>query len=267
MPSNNQKKAVEHLQGIIDLCKSIEAKGRDPFTVNVDEIISAIKKHLGDWKSFEELCLDAEAVDGLSSLITLQSDWIKDRSTSLYRDPFLLGGIIKKASNEKIAEVFLKSWHPIVELEQMSAELLLLAMRYWKGLVPIDERWKKQENVSTPLGFISKEELVKNKIISEKTFKTELNELWNELKQSAESGDISYYVFIYANTFIETIKRAYLTSFLITYGYAALRFHDPENEIYIQPIKVHKEKLDSKVQSISIPISVNIDDWKKSKVR
>lgn len=265
MSSRDRKKAVEHLQGIIDLCNSIEAKGRDPFTVDVDEVISAIKKHLGDWKSFEELCLDAEAVDGLSSLIKLQSDWIKDRSTSLYRDPFLLGGIIKKAPNEKIAEVFLKAWHPIVELEQMSAEMLLLAMQYWKGLLPIDERWKKQENVSTPIGFISREELVRNKIISEKTFNTELNELWNELKQDAESGEIRYQDFIYADTFIETIKRAYLTSFLITYGYAALKFHESENEIYIQPIKAPKGKLDSKIQSISIPISISMDDWRKSR--
>lgn len=263
MSSKDRKRAVEQLQKIIELSKSIEERGKNPFAVDIDEIISTLKTHFRGWKSFEELCLDAEAVDSLSSIIKLQSDWIKDRSTYLYRDPFLLLDIIKKVSNEKITEVFLGAWHPIVELEQISAEMLLAALKYWKNLLPLDERWREPETISTQVGLVSKDELVKSRILAEKTFKDELNELWNELKHISQ--EIRYRDFVYKGTFAETVRRAYLTSFLITYGYAELIFHSTDAEIYIKPLQEPKGKFDSKIQNVSIPITISMEDWLKWK--
>jgi len=91
MPKHEQKKlGRERLERIIDLCKSVEARGLDPFLVDVESIIPIIREYFPEWKSPEELSLDAVTVHQIASAITLQSDWIKHRSTSLYTDPFLI---------------------------------------------------------------------------------------------------------------------------------------------------------------------------------
>jgi hypothetical protein len=48
LPSKRQKKkhGEEHLQSIINLCKSIEDKGIDPFLVEIDDVIGIIQEYL-----------------------------------------------------------------------------------------------------------------------------------------------------------------------------------------------------------------------------
>ena len=74
------------------MMKGIEAHTVDPFLLNVDEIIRIVQEYFPEWDQPEELNLDAEAIHHLASVIKLQSEWVKQRSTSLYTDPFLLGG-------------------------------------------------------------------------------------------------------------------------------------------------------------------------------
>jgi hypothetical protein len=92
----------------------------------------------------EDLCLDAETIHRLASVIKLQSEWVKHRSTSLYTDPFLLEEKITRIDKRReMVEVFLKAWHPIVELEQISLHSLAESIRYWESLLPLKERWKE----------------------------------------------------------------------------------------------------------------------------
>ena len=87
----NQKKiGKERLQRIIEMMKGIEDHTLDPFLLNVDEIIRIIQEHFPDWDQPEELNLDSEAIHHLASVVKLQSEWVKQRSSSLYTDPFLL---------------------------------------------------------------------------------------------------------------------------------------------------------------------------------
>jgi len=71
--------------------------------------------------------LDSEAINRLASVIRLQSDWIRHRSTSLYTDPFLIEEKLRKLSRESLARLFLNAWHPIIELEQVSSHSLIEA--------------------------------------------------------------------------------------------------------------------------------------------
>ncbi len=86
----------EQLQGIIDLCRSIEDRSLDPFLVDVEDVIEIIREYFPEWKSMDEFNLDAEAVNRLASVIKLQSDWVRHRSTSLYTDPFILEKKLRK---------------------------------------------------------------------------------------------------------------------------------------------------------------------------
>ncbi|MEM4701737.1 MAG: hypothetical protein QXZ51_06300, partial [Candidatus Bathyarchaeia archaeon] len=80
----------ERLQRVIEMCKAVEERSLDPFLVDVNEIIRVVREFFPEWEQPEDLCLDAEAINRLASVIRLQSEWVKHRSTSLYTDPFLL---------------------------------------------------------------------------------------------------------------------------------------------------------------------------------
>jgi len=256
---------LEQLQRIIELCKSVEERGLDPFLVDVDDIIEIIRRYFPKWDKPEQLCLDAEALNRLASVIKLQGEWVKHRSTSLYTDPFLLEEKIRKLDIETIVEIFLKSWRPIVEFEQISPHSLAEAMNYWKELLPLDERWKNIEAQIIEAGVSTREELIEQRLLEEKTFTERVEALWNELKERVGGeGKIRYWDFIGADTFKETVQRAYLTSFMVTHGYAKLEIYPLEDEVYIKP----NEKpvpLTKKKRVVSIPFPISREDWIKWK--
>ncbi|MBN1245617.1 hypothetical protein JXA31_08490 [Candidatus Bathyarchaeota archaeon] len=258
----------EKLQRIIEMCTAIENRTVDPFLLDVDNIIKVVKEYFPQWEEADEFNLDSEAIHHLASVIKLQSEWVKHCSTSLYTDPFLLEEKITQASKEEMLSVFLKAWHPLVELEQLSIHSLAEAMRYWDGLVPLKERWLDLDVQEVAMGTASRDELVQQRVLGDKFFSEELEGYWRELKEKVKEkgvgGKIFYWDFVGADTYEDTVERAFLTSFLITYGYATLEIHPLEEEIFIKPFdKPNTEILTQ--QSISIPIAVTYESWQKWK--
>ncbi|MGB9960339.1 MAG: hypothetical protein ACPLKQ_07470 [Candidatus Bathyarchaeales archaeon] len=258
----------ERLQHIIEMCRSVEERALDPFLVNVDEIIKIVREYFPNWEQPEDLCLDAEAIHRLASVVKLQSEWVKHRSTSLYADPFLLEEKIRRAKREEMVAVFLHAWHPIVEMEQISIHSLKEAVRYWESLPPLSERWKEFPQPEIEAGSTTREELIKQRILREKAFTEELENFWKELKEQVKArgveGKIRYWDFVGAETYEETVQRAFMTSFLVTYGYATLEVRPLEEEIYIKPYE-KQVRLTAKKQLVSVPIAITIEDWEKWK--
>ena len=265
MSTKEKKLNSERIQRVIELCKSVEERGVDPFAVNVDDIIATLQKYFHDWESPQELAMDAEAVQCLASVIQNQGNWVKHRSTSLYTDPFLLEEKIQKLDKEELATLFMNVWNPIIEQEQISIPSLAEAMNYWRDLAPISERWQKDGPMQVETGATTREELIRMKILVEKTFVEELETFWKELKQTVgENEKILYWDFVGADTYQETLDRAYMTSFLVTYGYATLELHPLEEEIFIIPFtKLRSELADKRM--VSVPISVSHKEWIKWK--
>jgi hypothetical protein len=265
LSTKKKKLSSERLQHVIELCKAVEEQGVDPFAVDVDDIIATLQKCFPEWESTKELALDAEAVQYLASVIQNQGDWVKHRSTSLYTDPFLLEEKIQRLRKEEFAKLFMTVWNPIIELEQISIPSLAEALRYWQALVPISERWQKFGPLQVAAGATTWEELVRLKILAEKTFFEELEAFWRELKQTVgEDGKILYWDFVGADTYKETLDRAYMTSFLVTYGYATLELHPLEEETFIKCFTKPKSELADK-KMVSVPISVSHEEWIKWK--
>jgi len=265
LSSKRQKKKLgaEHLQRIIDLCRSVEERGLDPFLVNVNDVIKVIQEYFPEWELIDEFSLDAEAVNRLASVIKLQSDWIRHRSTSLYTDPFLIEEKLRKTSREALARLFLQAWHPIVELEQLSSYGLIEAVKYWQSLLPLKERWTKISAFRTELGMATRDDLISQRIMAEKAFTEELEVFWRELREKAgEKQRILYWDFVGAGTYEETSRRAYMTSFLVTYGYATFEVHRLEEEIYVIPFSKPRS-LAGKKSVISVPVSVSFEEWKR----
>ena len=270
MQSKKEQKKFgrEKLQRIIEMCSAIENRTVDPFLLDVDSVIKVVQEYFPQWEEADELNLDSEAIHHLASVIKLQSEWVKHCSTSLYTDPFLLEEKITQASKEEMLNVFLKAWHPLVEMEQLSMNSLAAAMRYWDGLVPIKERWPDLDVEEVAIGTTSRDELVKQRVLGDKFFSDELEGFWRELKETLKEkgadGKILYWDFIGAETYEETVERAFLTSFLISYGYATLEIHPLEELIFIKPFEKPNTEILTQ-QSISIPIAVTHDNWQKWK--
>ncbi|MEM3673654.1 MAG: hypothetical protein QW468_05490 [Candidatus Bathyarchaeia archaeon] len=269
MSSKREKVKIgrEKLQRIIEMCRSIEERSLDPFLVDVDQIIAVVREYFPEWELPEDLCLDAEAIHRLASVIKLQSEWVKHRSTSLYTDPFLLEEKITRMDKDEMVRVFLKAWHPIVELEQISLHSLIESIKYWENLLPLKERWKEFAQPEVAAGSATREELIRERILRDKAFSEELESFWQELKnkvaEKGVEGKIRYWDFVGAETYEETVHRAFMTSFLITYGYATLEIRPLEEEIFIKPVE--KPAKTTKKQLVSIPIAVTVEEWQKWK--
>jgi len=226
-----------------------------------------VQEYFPQWNEPEELNLDAEAIHHLASVIKLQSEWVKQRSTSLYTDPFLLEEKIMQKNKTEITNAFLKAWHPTVEQEHISLHSLAEALRYWDALVPLKDRWPELFAPEVAFGTASREELVDERILRDEAFSAELDRYWQQLKDLAKQkgvdGKIFYMDFVGAETYEETVQRAYLTSFLITYGYATLEIITLEEEIFIKPLEEPSVKLSK--QAVSIPITLTFESWQKWK--
>jgi hypothetical protein len=248
----------EELEAVIELCRATAEGEVDPFDVDVDYILSVIRKHYGKAKSLEELCLDASALKGLALVLERQSDWIRHQSTTLYRDPFLLTKRLMEMDVRGIAEAFLKSWHPIVELEQATVATLLNSLRYWEGLLPLEERWRDIDVEEMGVGDLSREEAEALGILSAGGFEETLRELWRELK---ERGVVEYWNWIGAETYDETLRRAFLTSYLVSYGYATLHMDRYGERLLLESVEKPEEYRGGEEQSL--PVMVDEEEWEK----
>ena len=268
METTKAKKTLgkERLERIIEMCDAIESRTAEPFTLDIDEIIKIVKEYFPHWQHPDELKLDSEALHHLATVIKMQSEWVKQRSNTLYTDPFLLEEKILQTSKELMVNVFLHAWNPLVEFEQTSLNTLAQGLLYWEALAPIGDRWKEIEAIQVANSFASREELIKQRVLSDKEFSVELAVYWQELKACVSSkgqdGKILYWNFIGADTYEQTVQRAFLTSFLVTYGYATLEIDRLEETVFLLPYEQPRTELLTQ-QSISIPIAISCEDWQK----
>jgi hypothetical protein len=267
--THKQEKKIgkEKLQRVIEMMKGIEAHTVDPFLLNVDEIIRIVREYFPQWDQPEEMNLDAEAIHHLACVIKLQSEWVKQRSTSLYTDPFLLEEKIMQKNKKEILEAFLVGWHPMVELEQVTLRSLSEGLQYWNALAPLKDRWPELATPEVETGTTSRDELIDQSILRDEAFSTELERYWVQLKdmvqEKGQGGKLFYMDFVSADTYEETVSRAYLTSFLITYGYATLEIVPLEEIIFILPLEEPSAK--SNRQAVSVPITLSFESWQKWK--
>lgn len=254
---------IEDLIRIVEMCKIVENKGLDPFEVEVKKSLEKLRDYLPDWKLLDELLIDAEALNRLSSIIKLQADWIKHRSSSLYVDPFIIELKIRVSENKDLAQALLDSWHSIVRIEQISSERLKDAVDYWNTLLPLNERWKDNfTHNDITIGILNMEDLKKLRIITLENFEKNLEKMINELKTKLNGIEqIEYWDYVLAETFEETLKRVYLTSFIVTEDYATMRVDPIEEKTYLIPIDDH-ERLKKEKRRNSIPIVINYNSWK-----
>lgn len=236
---------------IIDLCESVTKKGLNPFDVQVREFFDKLRELLPLLKKHEELYLDLQAVLSLSEVIYQQGEWVKHRSSLLYLDPLLVFLKIHALSTEELADIFVKSWHPVIEAECLTPHGLREGYEYWKLLPSLDERLKALEVERVELSPMEREELERMGFLSREMFEKMLNQLWEELKKK---GRVSYWSFVKGKNYAETVRRAYLLSFLITYGMASVEIDPLKEEIKVEAKENPEKRKGEEVYSLPIHI-------------
>ena len=216
--------ARRELKELIETCVSIENRRFNPFLLDISEALRILRLHAEEWTEFGDHLLDMKALASLAKVVGLQSANLRFQSSTLYIDPSMLQEKLRGMSRDQLAGFLLLSWHPIVEFEQLTVPTTREALDYWTKMLPFFERWKRFRPgpISLPI-TTEAEELHRLGMIADKAFGKKLDESWIELKQMAGTKTkIDYWAFVKGQNRSETVSRAQLASFLVTYGYASL---------------------------------------------
>ncbi len=202
----------------------MESSSANPFDVDIKEKIRVLKERLPEWKYLDELLVDSEAMLELAQIVRLQDEWLKHRASSLYIDPLLIQLKIKLLSKDALNDAFVKSWHPVAQVDQLSPKGLEKAFVYWRDLQPMSERFKDEfGSYGVKPGTVDYSELVSLGVFTENEFEDRLKALHDELLRKSGGEWIDYTQFIEAPSFEEKVLRAYLLAFLISEGRASLK--------------------------------------------
>ncbi len=97
--------------------------------------------------------------------------------------------------------------------------------------------------------------------LPEEGFADIIENFWRELEaRVGKGGRVAYWDWIGADTYEETIKRAYLTVFLVSYGYANVEANRLEETVVIIHNAVPRP--DPGQAKISVPTLVDYEEWK-----
>jgi hypothetical protein len=215
----------KELKEIIETCDSISERKFNPFFMDVKLGVETLRQYYPVWETFEDHCLDAHTINRLSEVVRLQNTQLKFQSSALYADPEFIARKVERMSEKRLAEIFLQSWHPVAELEQLTDGAISDALDYWNMLSPISERWKRRDYPQGKRPETTDSDTLTELGIHGKEFGEQLTNLWNELRQlyNLDKKPVDYWEFVKRSAYQETVQRAYHTSFLVTYGYATLQ--------------------------------------------
>ncbi|MDG6898608.1 MAG: hypothetical protein JRN24_02610 [Nitrososphaerota archaeon] len=246
-------KKIEDLLKVIELCRSVERSSANPFEVDIREKIMLLKERLPDWKFLDELLLDSEAMLELAQIVKLQDEWLKHRASSLYVDPLLIQLKVRLLSKEELIEAFVRSWHPLAQLDQLTPRGLEKAFSYWRDLVPMSERFKSDlGSYGVAPGFIDLDGLIGMKIFTPDQFEGRLKAIQDELLSKSNGEWIDYREFIEAETFEEKVVRAYLMAFLLSDGKASMKTDPLSGKIWVVALS---EKAGGTPKSMAVSVT------------
>src|SRR6266571_105701 len=254
MPAGGRTGLRRDLDDIIQTCNSIQNRQFNPFLLDVGESLGILRHHRDHLDSLQDHLLDMRAITGIAHVVGLQSAQLRFQSSSLFVDPEVVREKIDGMSRQQLAEFLLLSWHPIVELEQLTPAAFKEANDYWNRMLSFFERRKRlQLGPLVMPGTADTGELKGAGLIEEKAFAKRLQDVWEELRrESGEAGSTAYWDFVRGRSFPETVAKAQIVSFLVSYGYADLE--EKNDKLVLLPRKQPQSSRGGSTLSFPIPI-------------
>ena len=243
------------LDELIQTCTSIENRRFSPFLLDINEALRIIRRYSSQLRTLDDHLLDMRAITSVARVVGLQSAHLRFQSSALFVDPSMVKQKLDSLSREQLADFLLLSWHPIVELEQLTLESTKEAKEFWEKMLSFFERRKRLHlGPFTVPDVADLGELARMRVVEEKAYTRRMQELWQEIKGRAEEEQrVDYWDFIAGTDFAGTIMRAQLVSFLVSYGYVNLQRNG--NSILLIPNARPNPHLEGSPLSFPIPIT------------
>jgi len=148
--------------------------------------------------------------------VRLQCRWLRYEADELYVDADMARQKIHSLSVRTLSSIFVKSFHPLVEMERMTARALDVGKRHWDELAG-----RGFQDFASPETFLTYERgsEVESQVLREVRFQELLEDLMKEFLSSDDGSDVPYESFISKRGsagFSEMVTRSYLVSFLVT---------------------------------------------------
>jgi hypothetical protein len=244
----------KELRELIQTGEAIRERKFNPFFLDITLALETLRKYFPFWESIDDHCLDAETINRLAEVLGLQKSQLRYLSSALYSNPEILAKKFRALSVKRLGEIFLKSWHPIVEREQLSLDGMREGLHYWSQMLSYEERRKRLAmGRPAPPTTTDLDSLVKAGILTREEFAKNLRNLWEELRtQTEEKGSADYWSFVRRDTYDETVRRAYYVSFLLTYGFAKM-LRDAES---MKLVSIETPTGKATAGAISYPIAI-----------
>jgi len=214
----------KELRELVQTCEAIRDRKFNPFFLDIGLAVETLRKYFPFWDNLDDNCLDAETINRLAEVLGLQKSQLRYLSSALYTNPEMLEKKFRALSIRRLGEIFLGSWHPIVEREQLTVDGIQEGLRYWGQMLSYEER-RKRLALGRPVqpAVADLDLLAKSGILTREEFAKNLEKLWEELRTRAgERRSVDYWSFIRGGSYQDTVRRAYYVSFLLTYGFARM---------------------------------------------
>ena len=214
----------KELRALVLELSSMVRSGVDPLSVEFQPLMSRLKGLIRRSLEFRHLELEMEALYDLALLVYSQSKHLRDKSSVLYVDPFLVRLAMLGSSSDRLAEAFLQSWRPSVARDVVSHEMMKRSYYYWSNL---KEYAIEAEEVEPLLGKsleslgIRYDELISDGIVA----------MHDELRD--RGGRVLYEDLVGGGSLNERLRRAVLISFMLSYGYAVVEKEPLKKKFWI----------------------------------
>lgn len=211
---------ADSMRGAIDTCERALRGEILPHQVDAWELWELLSTASDRLEEPEEYLLYASLLRLIVATVRLQCRWLRYEADELYVDSDLARERITRLSTRTLNSMFLKSFHPIVEMDEMTGRALEMGRDHWEELP--GERVQEELDAEGILTYGSSSE-AGLLVLQEVTFDQLLSGLERELASEfdREGGSLPYRDFLTRGgraDFAEMVTRSYLGSFLISQG-------------------------------------------------
>ena len=217
----------EYRARVAALPDDLRQHGGDPFAVEVKPILKRLRSDFGNLDA-GEMVADAQAVNAVSKIVSLQDQWLSFQLTSFQVDPDLLVSKVRATSLLRLAESISDAHHPISSIRQMPTARLLEAADYWVQLYGLGRAAEMG-----PLGAAVVDESAFESIRMEPhELERRLEEMLAAVTRRLATGPLPYRAFLAEYDGATRLEKAYLLAHLCMRGAFTMRY-DPSISDYV----------------------------------
>lgn len=207
---------ADSLRGGIETCQKALTGELLPHQVDAWGLWEILSQASDKLSGPEEYLLYATLLRLIVATVRLQCRWLRYEADELYVDADMARGKINSLSVRTLSSIFVKSFHPLVEMERMTLKALDLGKKHWDELAG-----RGVLDFASPEMFMTYQRgsEAESQVLKEVRFQELLEDLMKEFLSSDDGSDVSYESFISRRGsagFPEMVTRSYLVSFLVS---------------------------------------------------